>query len=131
MSRIPIDQAVRDAAKEDFERSLALEAAAGTGKTGALSRRVVSAIALGRVRMHQVAAITFTRKAAGELQVRIRKQLRSQLEETSDPAVVDRLWAGLAELEQASISTIHGFTIQIASYPCNTPPRASLFTVRV
>ena len=41
----PIDDSVRQIAANDFSRSLAIEASAGTGKTGALSRRVVSAIA--------------------------------------------------------------------------------------
>jgi ATP-dependent helicase/nuclease subunit A len=110
MTRRPIDQDARDIACEDFSRSVALEAAAGTGKTEALAGRVVEAVAGGHARMARVAAITFTRKAAGELQVRLRTKLARALKEqdrTEDEQGL--LYNGLMEVEQASISTIHAF----------------------
>ena len=51
-------------------------AGAGSGKTETMSARVIWLVANGFVTPDQVLGLTFTRKAAGELTVRIRKRLR-------------------------------------------------------
>ncbi len=58
-------------------------AGAGSGKTETISNRVLYLVANGFATPDQVLGLTFTRKAAGELSVRIRKRLRqlSQLPE--------------------------------------------------
>jgi DNA helicase-2/ATP-dependent DNA helicase PcrA len=58
-------------------------AGAGSGKTETMSNRVLYLVANGLATPDQILGLTFTRKAAGELSVRIRKRLRqlSQLEE--------------------------------------------------
>ena len=58
-------------------------AGAGSGKTETMSNRVLYLVANGFATPDQVLGLTFTRKAAGELSVRIRKRLRqlSQLKE--------------------------------------------------
>jgi len=105
-----VDQANRDTARSDFSRSIAIEAAAGTGKTEALSSRVVEAIVADHAAMPRIAAITFTRKAAGELQVRVRQRLSKELEKAVPGSQRHRrIHAGLQQLEQASMSTIHAF----------------------
>ena len=53
-------------------------AGAGSGKTETMAYRVVYLVANGFVRPDQILGLTFTRKAAGELNLRIRKRL-SQL----------------------------------------------------
>ena len=63
--------AARDTIRADLERTLFVEAGAGSGKTAVLVDRVV-ALAAGDgsgspVPMRNIAAITFTEKAAGEL----------------------------------------------------------------
>lgn len=50
-------------------------AGAGAGKTETMASRVVSLVANGQVRPEQVLGLTFTRKAAQQLQQRIRRQL--------------------------------------------------------
>ena len=50
-------------------------AGAGSGKTTAMAARVVWLIATGQVRPEQVLGLTFTRKAANELDIRIREDL--------------------------------------------------------
>ena len=58
-------------------------AGAGSGKTETMSNRVLYLVANGFATPDQILGLTFTRKAAGELSVRIRKRLRqmSQLPE--------------------------------------------------
>jgi ATP-dependent helicase/nuclease subunit A len=88
-----LDQRARDLAANDLATTYLVEAAAGTGKTTLLVRRILTAIKAG-VRLPEIAAITFTEKAAGELKERLRKELDD---------------ASLADLERAQISTIHSF----------------------
>jgi DNA helicase-2/ATP-dependent DNA helicase PcrA len=52
-------------------------AGAGSGKTETMASRVLWLVANGFVEPHQILGLTFTRKAAGELQQRIRSRLRS------------------------------------------------------
>lgn len=51
-------------------------AGAGSGKTETMSNRVLYLVANGFVTPDQILGLTFTRKAAGELSVRIRRRLR-------------------------------------------------------
>ena len=61
--------------------------------------------------LSRIAAITFTRKAAGELQLRIRQALLESLAKTPahDDARRARLAAALGEVDIAFIGTIHSF----------------------
>ncbi len=54
-------------------------AGAGSGKTETMAYRVVYLVANGFVRPDQILGLTFTRKAAGELNLRIRKRLAQLL----------------------------------------------------
>lgn len=54
-------------------------AGAGSGKTETMAFRVVYLVANGLVRPDQILGLTFTRKAAGELNLRIRKRLAQLL----------------------------------------------------
>ena len=74
-----IDQEARDAAATQLDTTFFVEAAAGTGKTTSLVNRILTAITTGRARLHEIVAITFTEKAAGELKVRLRQELTKKL----------------------------------------------------
>ncbi|KRC50650.1 ATP-dependent DNA helicase [Leifsonia sp. Root227] len=50
-------------------------AGAGSGKTETMANRVVWLLANGHVRVPEILGLTFTRKAAGELAIRIRKRI--------------------------------------------------------
>jgi ATP-dependent exoDNAse (exonuclease V) beta subunit len=97
-----VDQAARQTAANDLDTTLFVEAAAGTGKTTTLVARILTAVTTGRARLHEIVAITFTEKAAGELKIRLREELERKL-------TGEKLRAALADLERAQITTIHSF----------------------
>ncbi len=119
MSGTPADQAARDAIRDQHGRTLFVEAGAGTGKTTALVARVVEMVADGRLpAMAGLAAITFTENAAAELRNRIREALElaaggSFRGRTYDVEQQARCAAALRQLEDASITTLHGFAARI------------------
>ncbi len=69
---------------------LLIVAGAGTGKTHVLTARIVHLIAVGAARPHEILAVTFTEKAAAEMQERV--DLNTPL-----------------GLNDAAIKTFHGF----------------------
>ena len=110
---------------EALDETLVVEAAAGTGKTTELVRRVVRLVETGRAeRIDQIVAVTFSEKAAGELKLRLREELErargqgaekgpaplSTIGDNSTPAeVATRLERAVQQFEEAHVNTIHGF----------------------
>ncbi len=106
------DETARRCIREDLDRTLVVEAAAGTGKTTELIKRIVAVLAAGHAgaRVDSIVAVTFTERAAGELKLRLRAALeRARREAKDDPATHANLEEALARLEEARVSTIHGF----------------------
>jgi ATP-dependent helicase/nuclease subunit A len=108
------DQTQRNSAIAERARNVLIDTGAGTGKTTILVDRLVEMVAptsgAPAIPIERMAAIAFTRKAAGELRLRIRERL---LEELAEPALsTDRdaqLRAALAGLDTAYVGTIHSF----------------------
>jgi ATP-dependent helicase/nuclease subunit A len=103
-----VDQNARDRIRSDLDSTLIVEAAAGTGKTSELVRRVLALLVSGKTTLPRLVAVTFTEKAAGEMKLRLRSEIeRARASAASvERARLDR---ALEELEQAHIGTIHGF----------------------
>ncbi|MGH9187491.1 MAG: UvrD-helicase domain-containing protein [Acidimicrobiales bacterium] len=114
------DETARASVHLDLDRSLFVEAGAGTGKTTVLVNRVVELIATGRVAdPGRLVAITFTEAAAAELRDRIRRDLERALDDTAQsPERRQRLASAVARVDDAVITTIHGFAQRIlADHP--------------
>jgi ATP-dependent exoDNAse (exonuclease V) beta subunit len=103
------DSKARQLIKTALDRSMIVEAAAGTGKTTELVNRMVNVIAGGRARIEEIVAVTFTDKAAGELKLRLRSRLEEERQAARSAARRENLERAAAGLEEAHISTIHGF----------------------
>jgi ATP-dependent helicase/nuclease subunit A len=108
------DQADRDQIAKALDDTLIVEAAAGTGKTTELVRRIVRVIETGRAEVIGIVAVTFTEKAAGELKLRLREALEeARGNSTSESDERERLDRALGRLEEAQVSTIHGFCAEL------------------
>ena len=94
---------------ESLDATLVVEAAAGTGKTTELVRRIVRLIQTGRAAVDQVVAVTFSEKAAGELKLRLREELEHARTTATDDGEASRLEQAVRRFEEAHVSTIHGF----------------------
>jgi ATP-dependent helicase/nuclease subunit A len=107
------DSEARIRAAGDFSKSLCVEAGAGTGKTTILVERIMNLLLDGRARIGEIAAITFTEMAAGELKMRIREELERAAR--SERGGSERIRKALEELDAARISTIHSLASSIIS----------------
>ncbi len=95
-----------------LDQTLVVEAAAGTGKTTELVNRIVRILASGRAKVDGIVAVTFTEKAAGELKLRLRETLDVARSNASD-GEREALNLALQSLEEAHVSTIHGFCAEL------------------
>ncbi|HKB08531.1 MAG TPA: UvrD-helicase domain-containing protein, partial [Candidatus Polarisedimenticolia bacterium] len=135
------DAEARRRAATAFDRNLVIEAGAGTGKTALLVERALNLLAGAGVPMREMAAITFSEKAAAELRERLARgleELRALARKGTPTAPLtpdtearrSYLWllgrpgadAGLVErralealedLDSASVSTLHAFCADI------------------
>src|SRR5215470_7665128 len=103
-----LDQHHRDQIANALDDTLVVEAAAGTGKTTELVKRILAVLATGRAKIEEIVAVTFTEKAAGELKLRLREKLEQERAARGTDVAV-RLDSALAKLEEAHVNTIHGF----------------------
>jgi len=129
MTQALTDQSARDTIANALDETLVVEAAAGTGKTTELVKRILRILATGRTRVEHIVAVTFTEKAAGELKLRLRGALERDRAAASEPGVRELLDTALASLEEAHVNTIHGFCAELLR---ERPVEASvdpLFTV--
>jgi len=108
------DEEARQLAIRERRGNVLVDAGAGTGKTTLLVARILELVAPERggapVPLERIAAITFTRRAAGELKLRIREALlRALAGPPVSPARRDLLARALSALDTAHVGTIHAF----------------------
>lgn len=112
------DQAARDQIAGALETNLLVEAGAGSGKTTALVGRMVALIEEGIATADEIAAVTFTRKAAAELRERFQTTLEDRLRKARADGRVDemetlRLSRALDEIDRLFVGTIHSFCARL------------------
>jgi ATP-dependent helicase/nuclease subunit A len=110
------DEAARSRIRNDLDTSLLVEAGAGAGKTTEMVRRMVSLVRTGRAGVQQIAAVTFTRKAASELRERFQTALeRAHMEArgSDDVQAAERFDLALRDIDRAFLGTIHAFCARL------------------
>jgi len=126
------DAPARLAALTDHDRTLLVEAGAGSGKTALMAGRVAVMLTC-RIAPRDIVAITFTEAAASELLERIEK-FAGQLQEGTVPTELQYALAtplsatqrenidnGCRTLDEITCTTIHGFCQQLVRpYPVET-----------
>jgi len=121
-----VDAAARARIATDLTTNLLVEAGAGSGKTTALVERMIALIASG-VLVENIAAVTFTRRAADELREPFLNELEASFRRAimsgTNPSFYE---AALRDLPRAFTGTIHAFCgrllrdrpIEIGLDPC-------------
>ena len=107
----PLTATQRSAAVERIDENIVLLSGAGCGKTCVLGRRFTELLLKNPDLdnpLSRFVALTFTEKAAVEMQDRIRRLLRALVSQSKGEDRI-RLLSWLSELPDARISTIHGF----------------------
>src|SRR5438477_5084032 len=107
--RAVADQAARDLIRTRLDINLLVEAGAGSGKTECLAQRMAEGVLQGCYEVEEMAAVTFTRKAAAELRGRFQLTLESALDTEEDPTKRQRAQQALRHLERLFAGTIHAF----------------------
>lgn len=103
------DRKVREMIEKEPCVNMLIEAGAGSGKTTSMVNRMISLLVSGKCRVENVAAITFTRKAAQELKERFQNELEKRYRREENDGVRDRLKEALNNIENCFIGTIHSF----------------------
>ena len=93
---------------ETHDKSLCVDAGAGSGKTSVLVERILYLLEHRHATLDQIVAITFTEKAAAEMKERLRRECRKKAPD-DNPELLN-FWRRIERrLESARISTIHSF----------------------
>jgi len=124
MKALPQDQAERKRFARELDKNFSVIAAAGAGKTTAITDRIVE-IAQNSDRAREwfprLAVVTFTNRAADEMQQRARQRI---FEQNVSPTV-------LAAFNRAFFGTIHSFCMKLLTahgHHLGLPTRLELIT---
>ena len=129
VSKVLNDDRARHDALSLLDRSMLVEAGAGSGKTAVMAGRIAIMLASG-IQPHSIAAVTFTELAASELLSRVREfvaalsvnqippELRIALPNGLSKAQLENLASASIAIDEMTCSTIHGFCQRlIKPYP--------------
>jgi len=90
------------------EKTMAISAGAGSGKTRVLVERYIKVILDGIAEIDEILVITFTKKAASELKSRVRERLQEVIvsDDKEKKIIAEK---ALRKIDSAPISTFHSF----------------------
>ena len=122
------DNLHRRRATRETVTSFVVEASAGTGKTSTLVRRILRLVMQegpegAPLKLSEIAAITFTEKAAGEMKIRLRQKFEAF---AGRAGTAVRAQTALRDLDGAAISTFHAFATALLKerpFEANLDPR--------
>ncbi len=108
----PPDHEQRKLIVDRLDATMLVEAAAGTGKTRSMTDRMVALLTGGKCRIETLVAVTFTRKAAAELQSRFQLALEDAARHASGKPA-ERLRHARNHVELCFIGTVHSFCARL------------------
>ena len=120
--RVPSTSESRRLIREELQTNILVEAGAGSGKTQMLAERMAAGVAAGVYPLENMAAVTFTRKAASELRGRFHLALEAELSRARTESGADgagpsdriaRIELALSNLESFFAGTIHSFCARL------------------
>ncbi|MBC8086290.1 MAG: UvrD-helicase domain-containing protein [Phycisphaerae bacterium] len=117
------DESSRDAIRTGLDTTMLVEAGAGSGKTTLMVDRLLAYIARGTP-VDQLAAVTFTKKAANELRQRLEAKVEQNARER-DGEIRERYEVALRDRERMFIGTVHAFCGRILreyAFEAGLPP---------
>src|SRR5690606_17951267 len=109
------DDAARQQITDRLDRTLFVEAGAGTGKTRSLIDRAVTTVLHpdAAVPLRNLAIVTFTEKAGAELRDRMREALEKVVATEPGTERAAKATEALDDLDGAAIGTLHSFAQRI------------------
>jgi ATP-dependent helicase/nuclease subunit A len=109
------DGAARDEIRTALDVTLLVEAGAGSGKTTMLVDRMLALLAAGKACPENLAAVTFTRKAASHLRRRFQTALETAARSERDAARKRLLDEARGALDRLTLGTIDSFCALLLS----------------
>lgn len=104
---------VEQSLAQSTDRNISVIANAGSGKTTVLVKRYLNLL-LSDIHARNIYAITFTKKAASEMIVKVAKEIDKKYNESNDnPRLQTKLKYIREQLTNAQVSTIHSFCASI------------------
>ncbi len=94
-------------------RNLCVTAGAGAGKTTVLVERYLHLVEQGGMDIQEIAAITFTEKAANQMKEKIRNKIKERITVSRNSAETEAWDGRYREIGSAWIHTIHGFCTRL------------------
>ena len=116
------DEAARLRIRNDTNATLFVEAGAGSGKTAVLVSRAQTLAIEDGIPIANIAAVTFSERAASELRDRLRARLEQAALHTTRTEQRERALAALDDLDTAAIGTLHSFA-QLSLIHISEPTR--------
>ena len=104
-----------------------VSASAGTGKTTTITEAYLKLLENKKQKVSNIVVITFTKAAANEMLIRIRRKIREKINEGKDTDYWKDIYKEI--LINAKISTIHSFANSIVkeySIYLNMPPKITI-----
>ena len=115
--KLPNDHSERRRFAEEIERNFSVVAAAGSGKTYAITERVVQIALSAKAEeiLPRLVVVTFTHRAADEMQQRTRNRIVNELQKRIRERDLSKLHAAeiLTAFNRAFFGTIHSFCMKL------------------
>jgi len=96
-----------------LDKPISVTAGAGSGKTKILVERFLKIVLNDPHKIHRILAITFTNKAAGEMQERLAVTIQNLLQQNPSAVQKRNLLYIRDHLSSANVSTIHSFCAKV------------------